>query len=182
MANIKYITSEELKQMYGSNDILICDIREADEYNREHIVGAKNFPLSNLQVNKLDDIAKSKKLILHCQSGNRTKMNEKVFKNINCDEVMILCDGINAWKKQGCAIAKNNKAPLPLMRQVQIIAGCLILFGIILSYTVSKDFILLSGFVGLGLLVAGVTGFCGMANILMLLPYNKNNGCNNACN
>ena len=182
MANIKYITAEELKQMYDSNDILICDIRESDEYNREHIVGAKNFPLSNLQVNKLDDIAKSKKLILHCLSGNRTKMNEKVFKSINCDEVMILCDGINAWKKQGCAIAKNHKAPLPLMRQVQIIAGCLILLGSILSYTVSKDFVLLSGFVGIGLLVAGVTGFCGMANILMLLPYNKNNGCNNVCN
>ncbi len=68
------------------------------------------------------------------------------------------------------------------MRQVQIIAGFLIVLGVALSYTVSKDFILLSGFVGLGLLVAGVTGFCGMANLLMLLPYNKNNGCNNSCN
>lgn len=181
MAKIKYITSEELKQIYGANNILICDIREPDEYNREHIVGAKNYPLSTLQIDKLNDIAKDKKIIFHCQSGNRTKMNENIFKSINCDEIMILCDGINDWKKQGCAIAKNNKAPLPLMRQVQIIAGSLIILGVLLSYAVSKDFILLSGFVGLGLLIAGITGFCGMASILMLLPYNKNNGCNNTC-
>lgn len=182
MAKIKYITSAELKRIYGSNDILICDIREADEYNREHIIGAKSFPLSNLQMDKVNDIAKSKKLIFHCQSGNRTKMNESIFKNIDCDEIMILCDGLNAWKKQGCAIAKNNNVPLPLMRQVQIIAGFLIVLGVFLSYTASKYFVLLSGFVGLGLLVAGVTGFCGMANLLMQLPYNKNNGCNNTSN
>ncbi|MGK8251302.1 YgaP-like transmembrane domain [Moraxella lacunata] len=30
-----------------------------------------------------------------------------------------------------------------------------------------------SGFVGAGLLFAGVTGFCGMARVLALLPYNR---------
>jgi hypothetical protein len=45
--------------------------------------------------------------------------------------------------------------------------------GIILAYTVNPAFMLLSGFVGAGLFFAGASGFCGMANLLMFLPYNK---------
>jgi rhodanese-related sulfurtransferase len=162
--------------------LLICDIREADEYNREHIIGAKNTPLSTFDFDELHNFGIDQTIVFHCQSGNRTKMNEGKFQNIKCKEVLVLCDGINEWKKLRCAVAMNNKAPLPLMRQVQIVAGSLIVLGAILSVILSPAFILLSGFVGAGLIFAGVTGYCGMANILMLLPYNKNNNCNGACN
>jgi rhodanese-related sulfurtransferase len=111
----------------------------------------------------------------------RTRQNEGRFSGINTDEVFILEGGLNEWKKAGCVIAKNNKTPLPIMRQVQIAAGTLIVLGAILSYLVSSWFVLVSGFVGVGLIIAGLTGFCGMANLLMMLPYNKNNGCNTGC-
>jgi hypothetical protein len=32
---------------------------------------------------------------------------------------------------------------------------------------------MLSGFVGAGLVFAGVTGFCGMARLLALMPWNR---------
>lgn len=181
MANIKYITAKELKQLYETENLLICDIREADEYNREHIIGAKNTPISKFNADDFNELSKHKKLVIHCQSGNRTRMNENRFKTILCNEILVLCDGINDWKKEGCDIAKNHKAPLPLMRQVQITAGSLIVLGAILSLTVSINFIYLSGFIGAGLLFAGITGFCGMANLLMFLPYNKNHNGNNSC-
>ena len=60
-----------------------------------------------------------------------------------------------------------------LMRQVQIAAGLLILCGVLLGYGVSSLFFLLSGFVGAGLLFAGVTGFCGMARLLKVMPWNR---------
>lgn len=59
------------------------------------------------------------------------------------------------------------------MRQVQIAAGLLILCGVVLGYSVSGGFFLLSGFVGAGLLFAGVTGFCGMARLLRVMPWNR---------
>ena len=62
----------------------------------------------------------------------------------------------------------NTKAPIEIMRQVQIITGLMILIVIVSPY-----FIIITTFVGLGLLTAGVTGFCGMANLLMILPYNN---------
>lgn len=59
------------------------------------------------------------------------------------------------------------------MRQVQIAAGGLALLGVVLGYGVNSGFFLLSGFVGAGLLFAGVTGFCGMARLLDKMPWNR---------
>ena len=59
------------------------------------------------------------------------------------------------------------------MRQVQIAAGVLILLGVALGYSVSSAFFLLSAFVGAGLTLAGVTGFCGMARLLAVMPWNR---------
>ena len=62
---------------------------------------------------------------------------------------------------------------LPLMRQVQLIAGLLILTGTLLSLFVHPGWIGLAIFVGAGLTVAGSTGFCGMAVILEKMPWNR---------
>jgi rhodanese-related sulfurtransferase len=59
------------------------------------------------------------------------------------------------------------------MRQVQIAAGSLVLLGVILSHTVASGWIWLSGFVGAGLIFAGVSGFCGLARLLAALPWNR---------
>lgn len=174
MAKITYISAEELKKLHENNNILICDIRENDEFNREHILGAINTPLSTFDNEQIETMGQNmEKIVIHCLSGNRTKMNEAKFATINRDEILILDGGINAWKNIGCIVNKNAKAPLPIMRQVQIVAGFLILLGVILGFSVTPLFFLLSGFVGAGLMFAGITGFCGMANLLMLLPYNK---------
>lgn len=53
---------------------------------------------------------------------------------------------------------------------MQIAAGSLILLGVVLGYAVGSAFFLLSGFVGAGLILAGVTGFCGMARLLDKMP------------
>lgn len=47
------------------------------------------------------------------------------------------------------------------------------LLGVILGYTVHGGFFLISGFVGAGLMLAGITGFCGMARLLEKMPWNS---------
>jgi rhodanese-related sulfurtransferase len=59
------------------------------------------------------------------------------------------------------------------MRQVQIAAGGLVLAGVALGFTVHPVFFGLSAFVGAGLALAGVTGFCGMARLLAVMPWNR---------
>lgn len=59
------------------------------------------------------------------------------------------------------------------MRQVQIAAGLLVLVGVILSLILNQWWITLSTFVGAGLTFAGISGRCGMAKLLAMMPWNR---------
>ena len=91
----------------------------------------------------------------------------------NSKEVYFLEGGIQAWQKQGLDMEITANAPLELQRQVQIAVGILILLGVILGTWVSPGWYILSAFVGAGLLMAGLTGFCGLARLMMLAPWNR---------
>ena len=67
----------------------------------------------------------------------------------------------------------HRSQPIELQRQVQIAAGSLALLGVILGATVSPLFYALAGLVGAGLTFAGLTGTCGMARLLQLMPWNR---------
>ena len=44
---------------------------------------------------------------------------------------------------------------------------------VVLGALFNPEFYLLSGLIGAGLIFAGVSGFCGMARLLTLMPWNK---------
>ena len=71
--------------------------------------------------------------------------------------------GLDGWKKAGLTTNADRKAPLEIMRQVQITAGAIVVLGAVLATTVNPAFIWLSAFIGAGLVFAGSTGWCGMA-------------------
>jgi hypothetical protein len=67
----------------------------------------------------------------------------------------------------------DRRQPLELQRQVQIGAGSLVLIGTLLGLFVSSWFFAVPAFVGAGLITAGLTGFCGMARVLLRAPWNR---------
>ena len=54
-----------------------------------------------------------------------------------------------------------------------MVAGGLVLLGVVLGFLVSPLLFGLSAFVGAGLVMAGATGWCGMATLLRHLPWNR---------
>ena len=88
-------------------------------------------------------------------------------------EAYILEGGIDAWKRAGLPVLTDRRQPLEIMRQVQIAAGGLVLLGVALGIWVAPAFLGLSAFVGAGLVFAGVSGWCGMARLLALMPWNR---------
>lgn len=68
---------------------------------------------------------------------------------------------------------EDKKQPLPVIRQVHITAGSLVLLGVVSGYTLDSRLFLLSGVIGAGLIFSGVTGFCGMATLLQKMPWNR---------
>ena len=172
MSNLQTISPARAAELVRKGAILI-DIREADEHARERIPGARHHALSRLDkdapVRPGDEV-----LVFHCRSGARTKSNAgKLAAAAQSCETYILEGGIDAWKKAGLPVTLDRSQPIDIMRQVQIAAGMLILIGAALGVSVSPLFYALSAFVGAGLLFAGVTGFCGMAHLLALMPWNR---------
>lgn len=147
---------------------LLIDIREADEHARMRIPGARNHP-----VNKLSQIGDASVVIFHCRSGGRTDANAARLADAASCDAYLLDGGIEAWRKAGLPVAEDRKAPLEIMRQVQITAGLLIVISVTLGFTVAPGFFGVAAFVGAGLTFAGATGWCGMATLLALMPWNR---------
>ena len=164
------ISAHDLADQLAANDVTVIDVREPMEYASGHINGSLNIPLARItQV----DLPRGP-LVLVCQSGNRSaKALNQLLQQGYPHPVADLMGGLPAWQQAGFDVRKLKGAPLPLMRQVQIAAGSLVLLGVILSQTVAPGWIWLSGFVGAGLTFAGISGFCGMARLLAAMPWNQ---------
>jgi len=166
------LTPPQVRERLNAGRAILVDIREADEFARSHIIGAQSQPLStwekaHLSVNPDADV------IFTCRSGMRTAgACDRLAARVSGD-AFVLEGGLDAWAKAGLPVATNADAPMEIMRQVQIAAGSLVLIGVVLGFLVSPIWFGLSGFVGAGLTFAGISGFCGMARVLMLAPWNR---------
>lgn len=76
-------------------------------------------------------------------------------------------------KKAGGGAPRAESPPPEILRQVQLVAGSLILLGVTLGTLVSPYFLGIAAFVGAGFVFAGATGTCGMATLLAKLPHNR---------
>ncbi len=167
------ISPTEARRLLDRGAILI-DIREADERAREQIAGARHLPLSRLDEADLA-LHEGRPVIFHCKSGARTAGHSPRLaqKSGETCEAFIIEGGLDAWRKAGLPVVTDRRQPIELQRQVQIGAGGLAFFGTMLGLFMSPWFFGVPAFVGAGLMVAGVTGFCGMARILMRAPWNR---------
>ncbi len=62
---------------------------------------------------------------------------------------------------------------MSLERQVRVAAGSLVVLGTALGALVHPGFLALFGFVGAGLVFAGITDTCGMGMMLARMPWNR---------
>jgi len=163
----KLISPQEAQRRIAAGAVLI-DIRRPDEHARAHIPCARNVPLG--QPGRIEHAGE---VIFHCKSGMRTAAHAEALAQSTDAEVYLLEGGLDAWRAAGLDCRENRKAPLEVMRQVQIVAGALILLGVIAGFVLGPAGFALSAFVGAGLLVAGLTGWCGMARLLAIMPWNR---------
>src|SRR5699024_9445287 len=132
---------------------------------------AQHIPME--QVTESAALQNATTVIFHCRSGNRTKMSAQMLSARVTGDAYVLEGGLDAWKKAGLQVVANASQPLELQRQVQIAAGSMVVLGTALGLTASPWFFLLSGFVGAGLVFAGISRFCGLARLLMKMPWNQ---------
>ncbi len=164
------IRPQALQQALERNEAVLVDVREAGEFAREHITGARSLPLSAFATSALP---RDRRIVLCCQSGARSTRALAQLQAAGFSDVAHLDGGLAAWKAARLTTSIDLAQPVSIVRQVQIIAGALALTGALLAWLVSPGFIALSGFVGAGLLFAGITDICMLARLLARLPYNR---------
>ncbi len=169
---LREVDPRTAKAWLDEGHTLLIDVRDPDEYAREHIPGARLVPLSGLDPARLHRDGAAR-VLLHCRSGTRAAEARERLIAAGQTDVACIAGGIEAWKKSGLPTEIGRGPAISVMRQVQIIIGAGVLAGTALGVLVSPWFLSLSAFFGTGLLFAGATGTCGLALIVAKLPWNR---------
>lgn len=152
----------------------LIDVRMPSEYREAHVGFAKNIPLDQLDPATVQQSRGSsgEPLYVICQKGGRGNTACQKLLAGGLTNVINVEGGTSAALGTDLPITRGKKA-ISLERQVRIAAGSLVLIGVLGAYFVHHYFLGLAGFVGAGLVFAGVTDICGMAMLLARLPWNK---------
>ncbi|MCC6354196.1 MAG: DUF2892 domain-containing protein [Verrucomicrobiae bacterium] len=156
-------------------DCALVDVREFAEYAGGRIAGSKLAPLASLE-SGASGLDRARELVLVCRAGRRSREAANRLAAMGFSKLVVLEGGIEAWKGAGLPVEKDPFAPWALERQVRLVAGLLVLAGVLLAHFVNPSWIWLSGFVGAGLTFAAITDTCMMGNMLAAMPWNRQPG------
>ena len=101
------VSTLEATQLINRQDALILDVRNAEEFQKGHILNARNIPMPQLDARN-SDIAryKEKPVIVACESGSRSGAAAAVLRKHGFAKVFSLSGGIAAWQQAGLPVEK----------------------------------------------------------------------------
>lgn len=108
-AKVKKITIDDIKKDAESNpDILqFLDVRNKNSFVKEHIVGATNVPLSDLESRK-NEVPAVKKTIVYGANENESFQAAVTLFDLNFFNIYQMQGGIDEWKAAGGNVASGN--------------------------------------------------------------------------
>lgn len=152
-------------------DAQLIDVRSPSGFAAGHIPGAINIPMDQIE-SRLDDLSRTKPIILICQMGKRAHMTAALLDPCQL-QLSVLEGGTSAWTHAGFPVVQSIRTRWSLERQVRLGAGLIVLTALALAFFASQYWLSLAAFVGVGLTFAGLTDVCPMAELLQRMPWNK---------
>jgi rhodanese-related sulfurtransferase len=160
----------------------ILDVRTAAEYRAGHIPGAQLVPVEELRPDEVTRRFKHitpgsrEPIYITCWSGARARQAAERLQLAGFTNLALVEGGTRGWEQAGLQVRRCSNA-ISLERQVQIAIGSLLILKVILGFSVHALFFALAAVIGAGLVVAGVTRWCGMAQLIARLPWNRGENC-----
>ena len=92
------ITQEAAKEMMDTQEVIILDVREQDEYDSGHIPGAVLLPVGSIDETTAAEVIpeKDSTVLVYCRSGNRSKTASSALADLGYTNIYEF-GGINTW-------------------------------------------------------------------------------------
>lgn len=95
---ITSITAEEFANRFEDNKDVVFDVRKNGEFTAEHVDGAKNTPLDNIN-DHLSEFPDNKNFYVHCAGGYRSVIAASILKSRGIHNLIDVGGGYGAIKK-----------------------------------------------------------------------------------
>lgn len=97
-ASYRQISQEEAKEMMDTQEVIILDVREQDEYDSGHIPDAVLLPVGTIDEDTAAAVIpeKDSTVLVYCRSGNRSKTASAALAELGYTEIYEF-GGIKTW-------------------------------------------------------------------------------------
>lgn len=157
----------------------VLDVRTHAEVDVDSLTDVGHFPLQELSHTEVNQYLLSLNhqpehpIYLLCAAGPRATRAAQQLQDHIQSPLVIIEGGLNGLKQAGLEIKQGTGKIISLERQVRIVAGVLVLIGVVLGTWYNSWFYGLAGFIGAGLAFAGITDTCAMGIALARMPWNS---------
>jgi sulfur-carrier protein adenylyltransferase/sulfurtransferase len=95
-------TTEANERLHASDEPLLVDVREPDEWEEGHIPGAVHIPRGRLE-SRVEGLVpdKERALLVYCSAGSRSAFAAKALGEMGYENVLSLAGGFADWKRNG---------------------------------------------------------------------------------
>ena len=92
------ITQEEAKQRMDGQEVIVLDVREQEEYDSGHILGAVLLPVGTINEETAAGVIpeKDSEVLVYCRSGNRSKKASEALAGLGYTQIYEF-GGITTW-------------------------------------------------------------------------------------
>ena len=102
-----WVSTLEATQLMNRSDALVIDVRDAAEFAKGHILGARGIPLGELERRAAElERHKGKPVIVYCGNGSRAGAAVALLRKSGFASVHNLAGGFAAWQQAGLPVEK----------------------------------------------------------------------------
>jgi hydroxyacylglutathione hydrolase len=94
--SLKRINAAQLAELHKTNGMMTLDVRNKNEYQDVHIIGAHHIPLGYLP-ERLAELPQDRLIVVYCASGYRSQVAESLLRKEGFTNVLNLNDTTQAW-------------------------------------------------------------------------------------
>lgn len=108
--SVQSVDAIKFKQLTGTENATLLDVRTPGEYSRGHIEGSTNINISDPGfVSKVNLLQKDKTVLVYCLSGSRSDAAASSMSRMGFKKIYTLQQGIMTWSGQGYPLVQSSE-------------------------------------------------------------------------